>query len=114
MEYTVNWLAGNGAVGIHNLMEDAATAEISRCQVWQWRRNRVVLDTGRQVTAEMITALLDQATETLADTWADDPGRQGTAGRRQEPAVRPVHQGPVRRLPHGARLRVAALIGRPA
>ena len=74
MEYTVNWLAGNGAVGIHNLMEDAATAEISRCQVWQWRRNRVVLDTGRQVTAEMITALLDQATETLADTWADTPG----------------------------------------
>ena len=74
MEYTVNWLAGNGAVGIHNLMEDAATAEISRCQVWQWRRNRVVLDTGRQVTAELITALLDQATETLADTWAERPG----------------------------------------
>ena len=74
MEYTVNWLAGNGAVGIHNLMEDAATAEISRCQVWQWRRNRVVLDTGRQVTADMITALLDQATETLADTWAETPG----------------------------------------
>jgi malate synthase len=74
MEYTVNWLAGNGAVGIHNLMEDAATAEIARCQVWQWRRNRVVLDTGRQVTADMITALLDQATETLADTWAETPG----------------------------------------
>ena len=103
MEYTVNWLAGNGAVGINNLMEDAATAEISRCQVWQWRRNRVVLDTGRRVTADMITALLDEATETLADTWADSPGRQGTAGRRQEPAVRPVHQGPVRRLPHRAR-----------
>ncbi len=74
MEYTVNWLAGNGAVGIHHLMEDAATAEISRCQVWQWRRNRVVLDTGRQVSAEMITALLDQAAETLADTWAETPG----------------------------------------
>ena len=74
LEYTVNWLAGNGAVGINNLMEDAATAEISRCQVWQWRRNRVVLDTGRQVTAASITALLDAATERLADTWSDQPG----------------------------------------
>ena len=41
LEYLVNWLSGNGAVGINNLMEDAATAEISRCQLWQWRRNRV-------------------------------------------------------------------------
>ena len=54
-------------------MEDAATAEISRCQVWQWRRNRVVLDTGRRVTAEMIVGMLDEATETLADTWAEAP-----------------------------------------
>jgi malate synthase len=73
LEYTVNWLAGNGAVGINNLMEDAATAEISRCQVWQWRRNRVVLDSGRKVTGVMITAILDESTETLADTWADLP-----------------------------------------
>ena len=55
-------------------MEDAATAEISRCQVWQWRRNRVVLDTGRRVTSAMIIGILDEATETLADTWADGPG----------------------------------------
>ena len=74
LEYTVNWLTGNGAVGINNLMEDAATAEISRCQVWQWRRNRVVLDNGRRVTAAMITAILDRATETLADSWAERPG----------------------------------------
>ena len=74
LEYTVNWLAGSGAVGINNLMEDAATAEISRCQVWQWRRNRVVLDTGRQVTAEMITAILDAATERLAEDWSERPG----------------------------------------
>jgi malate synthase len=72
--YVVNWLAGSGAVAIHNLMEDAATAEISRCQLWQWRRNRVVLDTGRRVDAEMIIRLLDAATERLADTWADTPG----------------------------------------
>jgi len=74
LEYTVNWLAGNGAVGINNLMEDTATAEISRSQVWQWRRNRVCLDNGRQVSADMITAILDRATETLADTWSEVPG----------------------------------------
>ena len=74
LEYVVNWLAGRGAVAIHNLMEDAATAEISRCQIWQWRRNRVVFDTGRRVDAEMIIRLLDAATERLADTWADIPG----------------------------------------
>ena len=74
LEYIVNWLAGSGAVGINNLMEDAATAEISRCQIWQWRRNRVVLDIGRQVTSEMIVWLLDEATEILADTWSERPG----------------------------------------
>ncbi len=74
LEYVVNWLAGNGAVAINNMMEDAATAEISRCQVWQWRRNRVVLDNGRQVTAQMITMLLDAATERLADEWSELPG----------------------------------------
>ena len=74
LEYIVNWLAGSGAVGINNLMEDAATAEISRCQIWQWRRNRVVLDIDRQVTSEMIVWLLDEATEILADTWSERPG----------------------------------------
>jgi malate synthase len=74
LEYLVNWLSGNGAVGINNLMEDAATAEISRCQLWQWRRNLVQLDTGRPVTRQLITVLLDEATETLADTWAERTG----------------------------------------
>ena len=74
VEYIVNWLAGRGAVTIHHLMEDAATAEIARCQIWQWRRNRVVLDTARTVDAAMITRRLDLATESLADTWADTPG----------------------------------------
>ena len=74
MEYTVNWLSGNGAVGINNLMEDAATAEISRCQVWQWRRNRIVLDTGRKVTAVFITALLDRGDRDPCGHWAEVPG----------------------------------------
>ncbi len=83
LEYTVNWLAGSGAVGINNLMEDAATAEISRCQVWQWRRNRVVMDNGRRVSAPLITLLLDTATERLADTWSEQPhGRELLADGR--------------------------------
>ncbi|MGS0683747.1 malate synthase A [Nakamurella sp. GG22] len=83
LEYTVNWLAGSGAVGINNLMEDAATAEISRCQVWQWRRNRVVMDNGRRVSAPLITMLLDSATERLADTWSEQPhGRELLADGR--------------------------------
>ena len=49
---------GNGAAAIHNLMEDAATAEISRSQLWQWVHNEVVLDDGTQVTAELVREVL--------------------------------------------------------
>ncbi|SAL43998.1 malate synthase A [Caballeronia telluris] len=55
IHYLGSWLAGNGCVPIHNLMEDAATAEISRSQVWQWIRSpKGKLDDGRQVTAAMV------------------------------------------------------------
>ncbi|MEO6577796.1 MAG: malate synthase A, partial [Candidatus Limnocylindria bacterium] len=47
LAYLASWLAGNGAAAINNLMEDAATAEISRSQLWQWRTNGVPLDDGR-------------------------------------------------------------------
>ena len=54
LRYLASWLSGNGAVAIHNLMEDAATAEISRSQIWQWVHNGVVLDDGRPSTAELV------------------------------------------------------------
>ncbi|MGY1770017.1 malate synthase A [Blastococcus sp. SYSU D00813] len=54
IRYLAAWLGGNGAVGIHGLMEDAATAEISRSQVWQWVHNGVELDDGETVTAELV------------------------------------------------------------
>ena len=60
LRYLEAWLGGNGAVGIHNLMEDAATAEISRSQVWQWVHNGVRLDTGETVTAELVRRILDE------------------------------------------------------
>jgi malate synthase len=64
--YIAVWLSGNGAVAIHNLMEDAATAEISRSQVWQLRYNQVKLaDTGETVTTELVSRLLDEEAERL-------------------------------------------------
>ena len=61
IHYLGAWLAGNGCVPIHNLMEDAATAEISRSQVWQWIRTpKGVLDDGRRITAEMVKALVPE------------------------------------------------------
>lgn len=61
IHYLGAWLAGNGCVPIHNLMEDAATAEISRSQVWQWIRSpKGVLDDGRKVTVELVKALIPE------------------------------------------------------
>ena len=61
IHYLGAWLAGNGCVPIHNLMEDAATAEISRSQVWQWIRSpKGVLDDGRKVTADLVRALVPE------------------------------------------------------
>jgi len=61
IHYLGAWLAGNGCVPIHNLMEDAATAEISRSQVWQWIRTpKGVLEDGRKVTAEMVRAMIPE------------------------------------------------------
>ena len=61
IQYIGSWLAGNGCVPIFNLMEDAATAEISRSQVWQWMRSpKGVLDDGRKVTPELFHAILKE------------------------------------------------------
>ncbi|MGM1062764.1 malate synthase A [Saccharothrix sp. Mg75] len=58
VRYLLSWLGGNGAAAIHNLMEDAATAEISRSQLWQWVHNDVVLDDGTPVTADLVREVL--------------------------------------------------------
>ena len=68
IHYLGAWLAGNGCVPIHNLMEDAATAEISRSQVWQWIRSpKGVLDDGRKVTAEMVKQLVPEELAKIKD-----------------------------------------------
>jgi malate synthase len=61
LQYIGSWLGGNGCVPINNLMEDAATAEISRSQLWQWiRSDKGTLDDGRKVTLEMFRTMLGE------------------------------------------------------
>jgi malate synthase len=72
LQYLKSWLAGRGAVGIYNLMEDAATAEISRSQIWQQIQNDVRLaDTGEQVTKDMVRGLVDDVIAELPGTPGD-------------------------------------------
>jgi malate synthase len=68
IQYIGAWLAGQGAVPIFNLMEDAATAEISRSQVWQWIRSpKGKLDDGRKVTKEMVGAMIPEEMQKIRD-----------------------------------------------
>lgn len=58
--YIESWLRGIGAAALHNLMEDAATAEISRAQLWQWIRHQVKLQDGRTMTASLYQEICDE------------------------------------------------------
>ena len=72
IQYLAAWLGGSGAVAIHNLMEDAATAEISRSQIWQWLHNDVTLDDGTRVTAELVERLIGEELATIRETTSLD------------------------------------------
>jgi malate synthase len=74
LQYLDAWLSGNGAAAINNLMEDAATAEISRSQLWQWRTSGTRLDDGREASAALYAQVRD-------DELARLGGRTGGAGR---------------------------------
>jgi malate synthase len=65
LAYLASWLDGNGAAAINNLMEDAATAEISRSQLWQWRVHRTPLDGGQTLSADRYVAIRDEELTTL-------------------------------------------------
>ena len=74
-QYVSYWLGGRGAAAINSLMEDAATAEISRSQIWQWVHHRAQLEDGRTVTPELVRGVLDEETAKIRDqvgeeTWA--------------------------------------------
>jgi malate synthase len=72
IQYLSSWLRGNGAAGIYGLMEDAATAEISRGQVWQWIHHEVSLDDGRPVTTELVRDLEGEELERIRAEIGDD------------------------------------------
>jgi malate synthase len=67
IQYLEAWLEGQGAVPIYNLMEDAATAEISRTQIWQWLKHRATLDDGRVVTRAMVEACIAEEYDRVRD-----------------------------------------------
>src|SRR3954468_24795401 len=72
IQYISSWLRGNGAAGIYGLMEDAATAEIARGQVWQWIRRGAELDDGRPITPELVRELEDSELEKIRSEIGDD------------------------------------------
>jgi len=73
IRYLEAWLRGSGAVAINNLMEDAATAEISRSQVWQWLHNETVLADGQTVTPDLVRRLIEEETP-AEDGWDEARG----------------------------------------
>jgi malate synthase len=80
IQYISSWLRGNGAAAIYGLMEDAATAEISRAQVWQWVHHGEVLDDGRPVTPDLVRELATDELERIRreigdDEWFEEQGR---------------------------------------
>ncbi|HEY4013275.1 MAG TPA: malate synthase A [Polyangiaceae bacterium] len=78
LQYLHAWLAGSGAVGIHNLMEDVATAEIARAQIWQWMRRGAKLDDGRTVTRELYERLRDEEVSKLGPALEPNGARTVT------------------------------------
>jgi malate synthase len=82
IQYLESWLRGSGAVGINNLMEDAATAEISRSQVWQWLHNDVELSNGHRVTRELVESIIESEMAAIRERV----GEEAFSGGRWEDA----------------------------
>src|SRR5579871_6456172 len=82
--YLEAWLRGTGCVPLYHLMEDAATAEISRAQIWQWIRHGAALEDGRRIDAGLCRTMLDEELVKLRQTVGEDAfdrGRYGDAAR---------------------------------
>ncbi len=76
-QYVSFWLGGRGAAAINSLMEDAATAEISRSQIWQWVHHGCELEDGRTVTAELVRQVLDEETAKIRDEVGEETWQAG-------------------------------------
>lgn len=75
--YLESWLCGNGAAALYNLMEDAATAEICRTQVWQWVHSKAKLDDGREINLHLYTELRDSEIENIKNEVGSKTYQQG-------------------------------------
>ena len=72
IQYIASWLSGNGAAPINNLMEDAATAEISRSQVWQWIRHpKGILDDGRNINIDLFHEIIEEEANKIKEAAGD-------------------------------------------
>ena len=84
IQYLESWLQGVGCVPLYHLMEDAATAEISRTQIWQWVRHQASLDDGRTVTPDLVRQLTEEERRKIADQAGPE---RVAAGRFAEATV---------------------------
>jgi malate synthase len=87
LQYLESWLGGQGAAAINHLMEDMATAEISRAQLWQWIHHRVVMTDGRTVTTDLVRTMVDEELDAIRGTIGEQrfqAGRYGLAAHLLE------------------------------
>ena len=83
-QYISFWLTGRGAAAINSLMEDAATAEISRSQIWQWIRHEAKLEDGRTVTRELVREVLEQEMARIRESVGEETWRAGRPAETRE------------------------------
>ena len=83
-QYISFWLGGRGAAGINNLMEDAATAEISRSQIWQWIAHESKLEDGRAITRELVQEILEQEMQRIREDVGEEVWSQGHPAQTRE------------------------------
>ena len=84
LQYLAAWLGGTGAVAIFNLMEDAATAEISRSQIWQWVRHGVAPRRGGRVTPELVRRIVGEELDKLRAAAGGDAHARAHYGAARE------------------------------
>ena len=93
IQYMAAWLDGNGCVPIYNLMEDAATAEISRAQLWQWVHNPgTTLEDGRDVTVELVQEMLPQVMEQIKAQVGEEQFQNGQYQKASELFARIIRE----------------------
>jgi len=84
IQYVEAWLGGNGCVPLYNLMEDAATAEISRSQVWQWLHHNAKLEDGRPITADLFQQMMQEELNAIREEIGDERFNAGNFERAAE------------------------------